>query len=322
MKVLSKFRRVLSKKEEGSFLEIVVSLMIFVVILVMFIFFFRTRIIKETSELSRTNLVVALLGGAVIDTEIYGANHDVAITDFEASRDAFLDSLKHSYNLDENNVPASAGSVIVSGITVHEYSVWSLYDRNNNDVYDGAEYWSYQDYNVPSYGGYGILETNLYNKSKTVEHEYYDLLSRMMGLSGSDNSEITELIKSPAKLSEEQWIAYQKFLGKYEDPITGDPSDENWNMHPSSVTSSDEWAHASSSENILKKALEGSLKTPDDVNITHTTVYGDIGFWVGGVGWKGRVNIFNPDTVEKDSYYIHLAKSVDIVNEESLDFTK
>ena len=308
------------RKEKGNFLEIIISLMFIIILLVLFLFSFRMKMIRTTSHNVQTSLVSSLLAGAIIDTEVYGMSHNTVITDYDESKDAFISALETNMSLGADGVPASAGSVIISGITVHEYGVWSLYDRNKNEVYDGVEIWKYKNPTEPGRPTTNIVSTDLYDDSITLEHQYYDLLTEQLGLSQTDNRAVTELLKNPALMSEEQWIKYRKFMGKYKDPITGNLTSDNWKLNPSSYTASTEWTKVSGTDNIIKQVLQGTMKTPNEVKVTHSTLYGDIGFWVGGVGWSGEVNIFNSNTVEKDMYYIHITKTVDIVNEEGLDF--
>lgn len=308
-------------KEKGQALEIVMGLMMLVVLIILFLFSFRMKVIRQTSNNSETTLTSSLLAGAIIDTEIYGMSHNSVVTDFDKSRDAFLGALKVNYNLNSENIPSTAGSVIISGITVHDFSVWSIYDRNKNGVFDGVEIWKYQSNAVPPKPTTEIESTILYDKDKDVDHQYYDLLTAELGLAQTGNDATSELLKAPSKMSEAQWIAYRKFMGKYEDPLTGLPADDNWEMSPSSYTDSTEWDKVKSSANLVRDQIEYKLKTPTDVTIETTTLYGDIGFWIGGVGWDSGVNIFSSNPVSKDKYYIHIIKSVDIINEEELDWT-
>lgn len=319
---MRKILRKAFRKEKGQFFEIVLSLMMIVILIILFLFSFRTRMIRTTAHNAQTSLVSSLLAGAIIDTEIYGMSHNSVITDYDESKDAFISALETNLSIGSDGIPASAGSVIISGVTVHEYSVWSLYDRNKNGVYDGVEYWSYKNDTEPSMPTDSIKETTLYNDSATLEHKYYDLLTAQLGLSQTGNAAVTELLKNPALMSEDQWIAYRKFMGKYKDPLTGKLSTENWNLTPSSYTASKEWSKVSGSDNMVKDAIKGTLKTPNDVKVKYSTIYGDIGFWIGGVGWDDGYNIFNTASMNKDRYYIHVTKAVDIVSTEELDFTK
>lgn len=308
------------KKEEGSAVEIVVSLMMFIIMLLIFLFAFRMRLIRGTSHDSETNLTSALLAGAIIDLDIYGMDHNIVVSDYNTSKDAFINSLEASFNIGSGSLPSSAGSVIISGITVHEYKVISVYDRNNNGVPDGVEIWTYTNDTVPAKPDDVVVQTTLYDSAKVVNHEYYDILTDLFGFSQDGSEKTNELLKSPGKMSESQWIAYRKFLGDYEDPLTGLPADDNWDMNPSSNTNSDEMSYVASSGNLLEKVLTDGLKTPNDVTVDTTTIYGDIGFWIGGVGWSDGENIFNMSDSKPDRYYVHVTKSVDIVNEELLDF--
>lgn len=319
---MQKFLKKVFQKEDGNFFEIIMSLMMIVVLLIIFLSTFRMRMIEQTSNNVQTNLVSSLLAGAIIDTEVYGMSHNSVITDFEASKDAFVSALETNMSIGSDGIPASAGSVIISGVTIHDFSVWSLYDRNKNGVYDGVENWTYSNSSMPPTPTTKIEPTVLYNDSLTVNHKYYDLLTAEMGLPQDGNDTISELLKNPALMSEDQWIAYRKFMGKYKDPITGNLHADNWNLKPSSYSASDEWAAVKNSDNLIKKAIEGKLETPNEVKIDYSTLYGDIGFWIGGVGWSEGVNIFSSNAVNKDRFYIHITKSVDIVNTEELDFTK
>lgn len=146
----NKIRRLVLKKEEGSFLEQVICTFCIIVVILLLIFSLRIRFIEISKNTSDDSLVASLLAGAIVDIERYGTDHVLVVRDFDESFEAYKNTLSVNLGIHNDYTVDEGSSLYSSTVTLHRYIVYNV-DENYVDT-NGAVKCKVEviDYNNPT----------------------------------------------------------------------------------------------------------------------------------------------------------------------------